>query len=459
MPAYTATPSSYRDPSGFVFVQEGVVYRQVNQCYKENYDALMSSGCYAALVKEQLLLPHEVLPQNLTGAAEHYLSLKPAPLAFISYPAEWSFNMLKDAALLTLRVQKICIEHGLSLKDATPYNIQWHQGKLIFMDSLSFEKYDAAKPWVAYRQFCESFLAPLLLMHYKKFPLHQLFLAWPEGLPLSLTSSLLPGKTRFSLHTYLHIHLHAKMSGKKENASNKQAAFSKQKMLNLLSSLETLTGKLQLPAASSTWSAYYTEAAQRDDYLPAKKELISAWITNMGTVRSAIDLGANDGEFSKLLAAQSIPVVATDFDPYCINNLYGMIRQEKITHIHPLIIDLSAPTPAIGIYGGERPSFTERVNAELGLALALVHHLAIGKNIPLQKIAAFFAQLCSTLIIEFVPKTDEKVQLMLAGREDIFDNYTATGFETAFSQYYHIEEKTGIAASGRTLYRMKRHAQ
>lgn len=457
MTAYTVTPSSYRDPSGFVFEQEGVVYRQVNQRYKEDYDGMMSSGCYDRLVQQQLLLPHEVIPQNLTGTPDHYLTLQPAQLACITYPCEWSFAMLKDAALLTLRIQKECIACGVSLKDATPYNIQWHQGKLIFMDSLSFEKYDAAKPWVAYHQFCESFLAPLLLMHHKKFPLHQLFLAWPDGIPLNLTSSLLPYKTRFSLHTYLHIHLHARMSGKKNSTGSKHAPFSQQKMLNLISSLETVVSKMQLPARPSTWSAYYEEAAQRDDYLTAKKQIIDEWIQAAKHVRTAIDLGANDGEFSKLLAARAINVLAADADPYCINNLYTVIKKENISSIQPMIIDLASPTPAMGIAGGERAAFADRVRTDMGLALALIHHLSIGKNIPFDKTAAFFAKLCKELIIEFVPKSDEKVQLMLANREDIFDRYTANDFEEAFGRHFRMADKRTIASSGRTLYRMIQH--
>jgi ribosomal protein L11 methylase PrmA len=243
------------------------------------------------------------------------------------------------------------------------------------------------------------------------------------------------------------------MAAKKTTGTQKQAAFSKQKMLNLLGSLETLVSKLQLPPQSSTWSAYYEEAAQRDDYLTAKKTLVEQWVLADKNIRTAIDLGANDGEFSKLLARKQINIIAADADPFCINNLYSRIKKEVINGLHPLILDLANPSPAIGVYNGERTSFTERTSTDLALALALIHHLAIGTNIPFDKIAAFFAH-----IIEFVPKTDEKIQLMLAGREDIFSHYTAAAFEDAFSRYFDIEEQSPIAASGRILYRMKKHA-
>ncbi|MCX6320015.1 MAG: SAM-dependent methyltransferase [Bacteroidetes bacterium] len=459
MPSDSVIPSSFRDPSGFVFTHEGIVYRQVNLSYKAEYDRLMESGCYSSLVQKGWLLPHEELNNSISHTHEGYITLRPEQLPFISFPYEWSFDMLKDAALLTLSIQKECIHHGMVLKDATPYNIQWHKGKPVFIDSLSFATYDEAEPWVAYRQFCESFAAPLLLMHHKKYPLHPLFLAWPDGIPLPLTRSLLPFKTRFSLHTYLHIHLHAKMSGGNKPASgNKTARFSKQKMLNLISSLETMIAKLQLAPQKSTWSGYYDEAAQRDDYLPAKKALVQDWISKLTSIHTAIDLGANDGAFSRLLASQQIFTIAADFDPFCINHLYQAIKTEKLSGIHPLVMDLSNPSPAIGPYKGERDSFIQRTHTDLGLALALIHHLAIGKNIPFHKIAALMAAACHTLIIEFVPKADEKVKLMLQGREDIFTDYHEAAFENAFSAYFTIVEKAPVAQSGRTLYLMQKNA-
>lgn len=459
MPAATAIPSSFRDPSGFVFTHEGEVYRQVNQSYKNDFDLLLQSGCYNSLVQKGWLLPFTVLPGNISHTHDCYLTLKPEQLQYISFPYEWCFDMLKDAALLSLSIQQECIQHGMVLKDATPYNIQWHRGKPVFIDSLSFTAYDAQQPWIAYRQFCESFLAPLLLMHHKKIALHQLMLAWPDGLPLPLTSSLLPFKTRFSLHTYLHVHLHAKMSGgNKKGSGNKKAAFSKQKMLNLISSLETLVRQLQLPAQKSTWSGYYKEAAQRDDYLTVKKRMVGQWIAAQSDARTAIDLGANDGEFSRMLAAQRIHTIAADADPFCISSLYHSLQKEPNAFIHPLVLDLANPSPAIGPYGGERPSFAERTHTDLGLALALIHHLSIGKNIPFEKTAALFSVLCNTLIIEFVPKADDKVQLMLKDREDIFTAYNEDNFEKAFSAYYRIMDKQPVGNSGRTLYLMKRNA-
>lgn len=455
--SFTQHPSSFRDPSGFIFEKDWVLYRQVNKIFKEDFDFFISSGCYTSLVKQGLLIPHETILDNLTGSADCYVTLKPEPISFISYPFEWSFDMLRDAALLTLQLLKESVLHALVLKDATPYNIQWHNGKLVFIDSLSFEKYEEKKPWIAYRQFCENFLSPLLLMHYSKLPLQQLQLAYPEGIPLAITKSLLPWRSKFSLHTYLHIHLHAKVSAKGSSSNNRTAKFSKQKLLNLVSSLETLIAKLKTPGQQTAWSAYYDEAAQRDDYLSKKTQIIQDWLKKLVGIKTAVDLGANDGMFSRLLATTGIKTIASDFDPICINNLYIEIKNKKEENIQPLILDISNPSPSFGVNNTERTAFLKRAKCDLAIALAVIHHLVIGKNISFAQVADSFQQVCKYLLIEFVPKADEKIQFMLKNKRDIYDNYTEENFAQAFSHYFDILEKHPVGNSGRVLYLMKKH--
>lgn len=451
-------PSSYRDPSGFIFMTADGMYRQVNKIFAEDFDLFISSGCYEKLVQQQLLLPHEAINENLTGSANWHATLKPEPVTFLSYPYEWSFDMLKDAAMLTLRLVRESVALGLILKDATPYNIQWHRGGLVFIDTLSFERYKAEEPWIAYRQFCEQFLGPLLLMHYRKTALHSLQLAWPEGIPLNIIKSLLPFRSKFSLHTWLHIHLNARISSR-ENAGNyKTTKFSKQKLLNLVSSLETLISKLELPQQKSTWSDYYDEAAGRSDYVETKKKIIAEWIGSLTGIKTASDLGANDGAFSRLAANSGISTIATDFDPYCINNLYRSIKRLAEKNIQPMIIDLANPSPAIGVNNEERSSFLSRVKTDLVMALALIHHLAIGKNIPFDKLADLFKRTCiKYLIIEFVPKTDEKIQLMLTGKKDIYTAYTEENFRITFEKYFTVTKQQAVGSSGRILYLMTKH--
>ena len=206
--------SSYRDPSGFLFQHNGILYRQVNQVFREDFDQFISGGLYQRLAEKKLLVPHKIVQENLTGSGEWHLTLQPEFIPFITYPYEWSFDMLKDAALLTLELAEEAMKSDMMLKDASSYNVQWHKGRMIFIDTLSFEKYDASKPWIAYRQFCEHFFAPLCLMHYLKEPLQNLLIAYPDGIPLQLVKKMLPFKSKLNLNVFLHVHLHASISEK-----------------------------------------------------------------------------------------------------------------------------------------------------------------------------------------------------------------------------------------------------
>jgi ribosomal protein L11 methylase PrmA len=293
-------------------------------------------------------------------------------------------------------------------------------------------------------------------MHYSKKQLPEIMVSWPNGIPLTTIQQFLPWRSRFSLFTYLHIHLNAKYSLKKGVANNPHQKFPRRKLENLIGSLESLVTKLKTPVQTSTWSEYYEEAGQRAGYLERKKSLISEWIKELKPVRIAIDLGANEGEFSQILSNESIEVVSADFDPYCINNLYKKIKERKISNIQPLVIDLSNPSPAIGWNNEEREPFLKRAKADLVVALALIHHLAIGKNIPFMMIASVLSEMSKTLIIEYVPKDDEKVQQMLSYKTDIYTDYTRENFEFEFGQHYELVKKAVIGNSKRILYMFKK---
>ena len=449
-------PASYRDPSGFIFEKDGIMYRQVNQSYKTDFDLLETSGCLKHFTENGLLLNVEKIDKNLTGSADWYTTLLPDQLPFISYPYEWSFDMLKDAAILSLQLAKESIPFGLILKDATPSNIQWYQGKMIFIDTLSFETYNASKPWIAYRQFCECFLGPLLLMHYSKQHLPNLMIAYPEGIPLPVSRSLLPFRSRFSFFTYLHIHLHARLTEPGKAPQQQRASFSKTKMLNLLNSLEAVIKKLNVPGNKTTWSEYYQEANLRGDYLKEKENIIQNWLAEMPGMKSAIDLGANDGYFSQLLSSKNLYTIAAEADANCINRLYVQNKQKKISSIQPLILDLTNPSPAIGVNNKERASFLSRTKADLAVALALIHHLCIGKNMSFEQSALLFSSVAPKLIIEFVPKNDEKTKMLLINKKDIYANYTIDEFEKTFSRFFRIEKKQIIPGTERVLYLMNK---
>ncbi len=202
--------SSFRDPCGFLFYEGSRLLRQVNACCQKDYDHLMSSGLYNALVEKRLLIPHKEIAGHNGLTASAYKVIEPEKVGVITYAYEWCFSQLKDAAVATLEIQKTALQHGMTLKDASAYNIQFHQGRPVFIDTLSFEIYQEGKPWEAYKQFCQHFLAPLALMSYTDIRLNQLLKLYLDGVPLDLASRLLPFKTRLSFSTLMHLHLHAK---------------------------------------------------------------------------------------------------------------------------------------------------------------------------------------------------------------------------------------------------------
>jgi ribosomal protein L11 methylase PrmA len=453
MSTHTIHPASYRDPSGFVFVQEGIIYRQVNTIYTEDYDLLISSGLYRQLTEKKWLIDHEEIPNASPGQGT-YKILRPRQIDFINYPYEWCFSQLKEAALLTLRIQQLSMTYGMSLKDATPFNIVFEGSSPVFIDSLSFEKYDASKPWVAYRQFCESFLAPLLLAAYHHPDLTRIMLTYPDGIPLEICASLLPFSSRFKSLASLHIHLQAGIKGSAKSEPARAQGFSADKLNRIITHLVSGIGSLQLNKKLTTWSDYYTNTILQDNYLQEKEKIVSLFIDQTESA-TAIDLGSNTGQFALLMEKKGKKVIALDIDPLCIERLF-LHTHERHQHITSLVSDLMHPAPSTGWANAERISLLQRLNADIILALALVHHLCIGRNLPFAKLAETISRLGTYLVIEFVPKEDEKVKQLLSHRKDIFTTYDLPHFLQAFEQYFQVLDSKEIGNSSRTVFLMKK---
>ncbi len=460
-------PASFRDPSGFLFSRGGVLYRQINHAYEKEYAQLMESSLYEKLVKAGLLIPHVEADQPpVEGAraersrsdAAHKI-IQPERVPFISYPYEWSFGQLKDAALVTLSIQKRALKAGMSLKDASAYNIQFVRGKATLIDTLSFEIYKEGQPWVAYRQFCQHFLAPLVLMALKDVRLNQLLRVFIDGVPLDLASGLLPLKTRLNFGLLTHIHLHAGAQKRYAYAGaevkSRGGGMSKQAMMGLIDNLESTIQKLKWTARGTEWGNYYEITNYSDAAFEHKKQLLKEWTARVQPAL-AWDLGANNGVFSRVVSAACPYVVSFDMDPAAVEQNYQTSKKEKEQNILPLLLDLTNPTPALGWANRERESLGARAPADMVLALAVIHHLAISNNVPLPQLADFFAETGKWLVIEFVPKSDSQVKKLLASREDIFPNYTRAGFEAAFNEQFEICEGTNVRESERVLYLMKR---
>ncbi|MBX9570353.1 MAG: class I SAM-dependent methyltransferase [Candidatus Obscuribacterales bacterium] len=446
-------PASYRDPSGYVYKENGRILRRLEHSYKEHYQRLIDSGLYEKLTAKGLLIKHtelEMSTQELNGA---FKVIQPELVPFLSHPLEWSFSQLQDAAISTLEIAMTSLEHNMILKDASAYNIQFHNGKATLIDTLSFENYVEGHPWIAYRQFCEHFLAALAIQSLTDFRLNSLLQHYIDGIPLDLAVRLLPMSAKLKPALLMHLYMHADAQKRFEGKSTKKSAanMSKLSLTALLDSLLSCVSSLKLNDKNSEWIDYYNDTNYTDESLKAKQQIVSNLLRQLAP-NTVWDCGANTGTFSRVAADIAPLVISTDMDNLCVNRNYLNCKRDKIKNIIPLVLDLTVPSPAIGWNNQERQSFLERTHVDVVLALALIHHLAISKNIRLAMIAECFAKLGKHLIIEFVPKDDSQVQRLLASREDIFDSYNKESFIQEFSLYYELKEELPIPNTNRTIF-------
>ncbi len=378
----------------------------------------------------------------------------------VSYPYEWSFGMLKDAALLTLDVHADAAADGFTLRDASSFNVLFSRGRPILIDTLSIAPAEPGAPWPAYRQFCEHFLAPLALMARRDVRLGQLLRTNLEGVPLDLAASLLPGRTRFGLGLGAHVHLHARSQRRHERrgdaagADARKATIGRTQAEAWIDSLRRTVAGLEWRPEGTEW-ADYERADPADENALAKDALVRAMLDAAGGA-VVWDLGANVGRHSRIAAALDRRVVAWDIDPAAVERHYRALRARGETRILPLLVDLANPTPAVGWSLTERRSFLDRADADVVVALALIHHLAIGRNVPLPLVADLLAGLAPNAIVEWVGRDDPMVRRLLATREDVFDGYTLEGFRAAFGARFEVVDERPVAGTERRLVRMVR---
>lgn len=449
--------SSFRDPCGFIFNRNAKLLRQINFVYQNNYDFFLKSGLCEKLQSIGYLVKHKEVDIKLAFDKKAYKIIEPEKIPFISYPYGWSFGQLKDAALLTLEMEILALKYGMTLKDATAYNVQFLDNKPIFIDTLSFEIYKEGQPWVAYKQFCQHFLAPLLLMSYKDIRLGQLLKIYLDGIPLDLASKLLPFKTKLNPKILANIHLHAGYQNRFSGVNKKIGAFklSKISLLALIDNLKSTINGIKLNTKRTEWSDYYEK---NNNYLSKalkkKLKLVESYVDEIKP-KSVCDLGGNTGKFSRLASKKGILTISLDIDPLAVEYNYQYNKQHKEKNILPLILDLTNPNAGKGWNNTERQSFFERKHFSMCLCLALIHHLTISNNIPFCKTALFLSKVCDWLVIEFVPKSDSQVKKLLLNREDIFIDYTQKYFEAEFGHFFKVVKSSKINGSKRVLYLMK----
>ena len=452
--------ASFRDPSAFVFWRDGQPYRQIDGTFATEWDAFDASALKRQLFEERRLIRHEVADRDLAPTPGAHAVIRPEPIDFLSYPYEWTFGELREAALLTLDIQLEAMAAGWTLKDASAYNIQFHGARPIHIDSASFERLEEGSPWIAYRQFCEQFLAPLALAARRDVRLADLLRLGPDGVSLDLASRILPRRTWLDFGLVSHVHLHARAQTRHANGDDgraaRQARLPRARLEGLIGNLRSTVAGLDWDPRGTEWADYsqntsYTERAAAD-----KDRVVDAWLREVPGAR-VWDLGANTGRFSRMAADAGKRVVAFDIDPAAAERHFRAIREAGRTDILPLVVDIANPSPALGWAGRERRSLLERANADAILALALVHHLALTRNVPLPMVVDLFADLAQWAIVEFVPKEDPMVRRLLATRRDVFPRYDLDGFRDAATTRFEILREAPIADSTRVLLLLRRY--
>lgn len=461
-PGASRHPASWRDPAGFVYRRDGVLLRQVQPSWADEWQAFADSALAKRLVETGRLLRWRDVPLARACDATAAAVIEPEVVPFISYPYEWTFGQLKDAALLTLDVQAAAIKADWTLKDASAYNVAFRGVTPVLIDHLSFQRLPPDSPWVAYQQFCEHFLAPLALMARRDVRLGRLLRDQLDGIPLDLAATLLPGRTRLRLGLGAHIHLHARSQRSHAGDARKPAEvrLSRSRLAALVESLRGTVEGLTWEPRGTEWADYADQGHRSyEGGTPDAKEAVVADLlraAGQGTGRTCWDLGANTGRFSAIAASQGYRVVSFDIDPAAAERHYRALRAAGRTDTTPVVMDLADPSPGLGWAGRERASLVERADADVILALALVHHLGIGRNVPLAMVMELFADLAPQAIVEWVPRGDPMVDVLLASREDVFTDYTTEGFEAAVATRFEVRSRTPIPGSPRVMYHLVR---
>jgi len=455
-------PGSFRDPAGHVFECDNKIFRTVNACFSENFDRVHASGILEQLAKRQSVLPATRIHPNqetlqATGPETTYI-LEIPKLSFISYPYEWTFSALKSAALLHLDIHLMALAQGMTLSDASAYNIQFQGAKPIFIDHLSFRPYKNGEIWAGHRQFCEQFLNPLLLQAYLGVPYNAWYRGTQEGIGVKELARLLKWRHMFRGKMFVHVVLQSIF----QNASQNNALevqkdtlsavpFSLVSFQRMLKKLQKWINQLEPESNGKTvWQDYTKEHSYSVDETALKKEFVREF-SRETKPRLLWDLGCNSGEFSATaLESGAEYVVGFDADHGALEAAFCRAQTENLP-FQAVYLDALNPTPNQGWMERERGGLQSRAKAGGVLALAFVHHLAIARNVPLEQVLEWIMGLAPTGVIEFVPKEDPMVQILLRLREDIFPNYTEKNFRECISRKARIVKTRVVSKSGRLL--------
>lgn len=455
-------PGSFRDPTSQVFSIDGEIFRGLDQHALADYQAAAQTTFFPRLLTEGAVVGTDLLASPPPELSQWAGVLRHDRVSTITYPFEWAFEMLRDAALLQLDVTAAALGEGFITKDATSYNVQFEGSRPVFIDVGSFQPLRKGEQWYGYRQFCELFLNPLVLQAVGGVAFHPWLRGAIDGISPSELAPLIEGKQRLNRGLLVHVRMHARAENRYADADSERDISNEMKqaglgpavlsaqVANLRRTVEGLTWKAQ----SSTWSDYSDRGHYSDNDLAAKDRFVADTIkAHPGA--AVLDLGANDGRFSKLaLENGASRVVAVDSDHLVIDRLYRHLRDTGESRILPLVIDLANPSPGMGWRGVERRSFTDRINVDIVLCLAVVHHLALTDTVPFDLIVDLLADFGSDLVVEFPHRDDPMAARLLARkRSGLFDHYDRPQWEAALARRFTINATETAPSGRRTLYR------
>lgn len=455
-------PGSFRDPRGLVFVREGRVFRTITRHGHDDFNAVEETGLLADLIAKGLLVSYRDVEKSEFGQLGDGAMrvLEHPPLPFISYPFEWSFSLLKAAALLHLDVQIAALDRGVTLSDASAFNVQFLGVRPIFIDHLSFRPYREGEFWSGHRQFCDQFLNPLLLQSQVGVSFNAWYRGNPEGIPAESLVPILPWISRLKLQVMTNVILPAWFSRRSRSNSQVSSSLVGKRLplsgyRNMLTGLRQFIVSLKPLRRHTTWRDYAATSTYTSEEAEYKRAFIREFVA---TVKPGViwDMGCNTGEYSRAaLEGGAGMAIGFEFDVGALGLAFARAREEKLNFL-PLFMDAANPTPSQGWNQAERSGLSERRNADAVVALALVHHLAIARNVPLYSVVDWLINLAPQGVIEFVPKSDPMVRELLSLREDIFDEYTDAAFNSALARNAVVVREKTITGTGRRLVWFKR---
>ena len=450
---------SFRDPDGFVFRQGDRVFRAVLPAAAKRWREFAASGLATELERAELMVATaEVDPTPFLAELElpaGSLVLEHERVPFISYPYEWSFDMLRDAALLELEILERCLRHGWILKDATAYNVQFLGARARFIDVLSFAPVQTGEPWAGYSQFCRLLLYPLMLEAYLHVPFQFWLRSELEGIDPAVFGRLFRGLRKLRPGVLAHVTAQAYLqqtfsgAGYSVRKEIKSAGMTTAMIARNVRSLRKLLNRMRAPA-TGTWTEY-SRAHYGDEALVRKESFVSEVLAGR-RYDLVWDLGCNDGHFSRIALPSARTVVAMDADAGAINTLYRRQVSEQQAGILPLVLNVANPSPRQGWASAERASLADRGKPDLTLALALAHHVAITANVPLAALVEWLADSSREVLIEFIAKDDPMVQRLLLNKEDTYLGYDRENFERCLQGFFLITRHAELPGGTRTMY-------